>query len=356
MSTSQTVWSGVFAAIQPHQLYQQNLNKLETWLSALLTLVPIQVDGAAETRDTQKWASEMMHQCKDDPHQLRQNYAAIADQLAALSSQNINDQAEFVLIQLLQLHQQIGQKNNQLQQLQEVIPDLAVQVQQVMRQTQHDQQDYQTERQEQQHEIEHLQRDIRTFLASMTALVCTDVLAVLFGLFTTGMLWPFGALVWLILVPTMIVVGSLWYGDWVRMREDRQLLMQKKQLIVTLTAQMIEQETQLNHYEQWIAQTTSMQQRVGQILAAWQTLSSDIGMAIAQMRSVVRESTREHQLSALQHLEDAQVEWCAAYEQIEALCIDERLLDHTHMLKEPASCDHIQSTSWSLYPSTYQQH
>lgn len=350
MPESQTIWSGVFAALHPQHIYQHNLQALDAWMCALLALTPTHQDLIFDNHDLQVWYHALMQALRQDPHQFCQHYAAVNTQFA--DPQWSERQVTTNKVAILALKQHIEQKRQQLIQLQDVVPDLALQLQHISRQAWLDRRQQEQEQQDLHEETERLQQDIRSFQASMTALGLMGGLALIFGAVTTGALWPFGSLVWVVLLPTVLMLLTLWLGDWRKWRDDQHMLRHQQQQIAQLDRQISQQHATLEQYHTWLAQTTAMQQRVGQILAAWHTLESDVGMTLAQLCSVEVEWSRAHPQAAVQHWEDAQLEWRAAYEQIEALCA----IALSPTSQSPViSCDHVLMPATPANTQSYQQ-
>lgn len=319
MPASQTLWSGVFAALHPQQIYQHNVHTLDEWVCAVLALSPTDAATCTDHQDVQCWYEQLRERLCQQPQEMVHAYAAVAEQLNGLCTDAAA--AAPVVASVLALQQQLTQPVQQLQQLQEVVPDLALQLQYCARQTWSRRRQIEHEIRDLQEDMQRLQHDVRCFAASMTALALMSGLALALGSMTAWVLWPVGALVWIILIPTLIVMTVLGWSDWVKWQDDRQWFAHKQQHIDQLNQQLHQQQTLMACYHRWLAQTPLMQQRVGQILAAWQTLSSDVGMTLAQLESLRVEQARGHSHAAKQHLDDAQVEWQAAYEQIQALSV-----------------------------------
>jgi hypothetical protein len=340
VSDTQTVWSGVFAALHPQHLYQYNLHRLDRWITDLLAVPVVDQQTTGDNQDLQIWYEALRTELQQQPLKYREQYAHL---IHPSPEHDLDIERVHALKAACHtLQQQVLVNLEQLQRLQEVVPDLALQLQHTTRQIWLDRRQHEQISLDLDEAIKRLEQDIQSFRTSIIALMGVSGLALGFGGLTTGLLWPFGGLVWLILVPTLVVMLLLWRTDYTKLLEDQRLLQSKRQLVQQLHQQMTIQHHQMTCYHAWLAQTATMQQRVGQILAAWHTLERDIGISIAQLDSVLLEHQRGHQRAALQHWEHAHMEWRAAYEHIQALCIHPL---PTHAAEEAISVDHVLDSS-----------
>lgn len=339
--------SGSLAEAQ--NTYKENVIVVNTWVTSVLTSslptlnqIPPDwqdfVDAYTKAnQDALNWVNNVMARLLDVPDEV-QNYNSIVTQLLsdAQSQANtlVSNPGDSMALQILQndLKALTNQLNlvtafisgavSSLQQFKDVLPDMAVQLQAIADKSatdaNADQQKIDTLKQD----IANLQAEIKSLTASIVALAIVDGVALTLGTVATIAAWPFGALTWLVMGPAVAVASVFIALDSIKLVGDKAQLEADQQQVTGLTQDVATLQILAQNYTEMANQTSVVQDSLQSVLAAWQVLASDVSMAVNDIQSAIADAGSANFSAVVKDLDDAVLEWNAAYGQAGDLHLD----------------------------------
>jgi TolA-binding protein len=170
-------------------------------------------------------------------------------------------------------------------------------------------------------DIAQLQADIKSLTAAIVALGIADGVALTLGVVATIAAWPVGALVWFVMGPVVAVATTYIALDAIQIKADKAKISSDQQQIQGLTADVATLNILSQNYAAMAAQTEVIEGNLQAILAEWQTLSSDVGVAVSDIQSAISDTSAANFSAVLNDINGAITEWDAAYEQAGSLIL-----------------------------------
>jgi hypothetical protein len=171
-------------------------------------------------------------------------------------------------------------------------------------------------------DIANLQAEIKSLTASIVALAIVDGVALTLCTVATIAAWPFGALTWLVMGPAVVVASVFIALDSIKLVGDKAQLEADQQQVTGLTQDVATLQLLAQNYTEMANQTAVVQDSLQSVLAAWQVLSSDVGMAVNDIQSAIADAGSTNFTAVVKDITDALTEWNAAYDQAGALHLD----------------------------------
>lgn len=169
-------------------------------------------------------------------------------------------------------------------------------------------------------DIDNLHAEIKSLTAAIVALGIADGIALTLGVVATIAAFPEGALVWFVLGPAIAVASTYIAIDGLKIKADNAAIKADEQQITGLTADVSTLHVLSKNFASISAQTAEIESNLQAILNEWQTLETDIKTAISDTSSA-------NFNAVVNELDDAIVEWAAAYKQAGDLHLDLNMND-----------------------------
>lgn len=349
MLLAQAISKNTVSLAEAQNTYKENVIVVNTWVTSVLTsslptLQNIPPDWqdfvnayTKANQDALNWVNNVMARLLDVPDEV-QNYNSIVTQLlqdAQLQANKlVSNPADSMALQILQndLNSLTNQLNlvttfisgavSSLQQFKDVLPDMATQLQTIADKSAADANADQSQIDTLKQDIANLQSEITSLTASIVALSIVDGVALTLGVVATIAAWPFGALTWLVMGPAIAVASVFIALDAIKLKADKAQLEADQQQVTGLTQDVATLQILAQNYTQMANQTAVVQDSLQSVLAAWQVLSSDVAMAVTDINAAIADAGSTNFNAVVKDLNDALIEWKAAYDQAGALHLD----------------------------------
>ena len=164
-------------------------------------------------------------------------------------------------------------------------------------------------------DIDALKAEIKSLTASIVALAVVDGIALTLGIVATIAAFPEGALTWFVLGPAVIAATAVIAIDGVKITADKKLIESDEQQITGLTADVAALQVLSKNFASMSAEAVDIETNLQAILAEWQTLESDVTAAVNDIKEAVTDAGSANFTAVLSEIDDAMVEWAAAYKQ-----------------------------------------
>jgi hypothetical protein len=365
---AQAIKVGLPRFVAANTTYQTNVCVVNTYvnsvMSSTLPTVPVQPTDwssyvtAWEQANTiaLQWVNTCMARLLEVPQDV-QNYnsaitALLQDAVAQTNAliANPNNAAAKIALQsdLTVLPQQLQLVENfvsgaisALQGFQDQLPNMAAELTQISNLAIADNNADQAQIQDLQNKIQQLQSDVSSLTAAIIGLSIADGVALTLGIVASIAAFPVGLLTWFALGPAVAVATTYIALDAVQLKADKALIDQDQQQMSDLTASCSVLATLSTTYTSLASQSQTIQTALQAVLAEWQTLSSDIAVAITDIQAALTDDNAANYPAVLADLQEAQGEWTAAYTQAGALVLN--LQVNTASLQIGMSQDQVQS-------------
>lgn len=349
MLLAQAISKNTVSLAEAQNTYKENVIVVNTWVTSVLTsslptLQNIPPDWqdfvnayTKANQDALSWVNNVMARLLDVPDEV-QNYNSIITQLLQDAQQQANvlvkNPGDSMALQMLQndLKGLTSQLNlvtafisgavSSLQQFKDVLPDMALQLQAIADKSAADAKADQGQIDTLKKDIANLQAEIKSLTASIVALAIVDGVALTLGTVATIAAWPFGALTWLVMGPAVVVASVFIALDSIKLVGDKAQLEADQQQVTGLTQDVATLQLLAQNYTEMANQTAVVQDSLQSVLAAWQVLSSDVGMAVNDIQSAIADAGSTNFTAVVKDITDALTEWNAAYDQAGALHLD----------------------------------
>lgn len=329
--------------------YQTNVCVVNTYvnnvMSSTLPTVPVQPTDwqsyvtAWEQANTiaLQWVNTCMARLLEVPQDVQNYNSAITSLLQDAITQtnalitNPNNTAAKIALQsdLTVLPQQLALVENfvsgaitALQGFQDQLPTMAADLTDISNLAIADNNADQAQIQTLQQNIQQLQSDVDSLTAAIVGLAIADGIALTLGTVASIVAFPVGLLTWFVLGPAVAVATTYIALDSIQLVADKKLIDQDQLSMSQLTASCSVLATLSTTYSNLAAQSQTIQTALQAVLTEWQTLSSDIAVAISDIQTALNDDNAANYQAVLQDLQDAQVEWTAAYTQAGALVLN----------------------------------
>lgn len=204
----------------------------------------------------------------------------------------------------------------------DVLPSLATELQTIATKSAHDAEADQQQIQELTEDVAALEAEIKSLTAAIVALGIADGVALTLGTVATIAAWPVGALAWLVMGPVVAVATTYIAIDAEKIIADKDKIKSDEESITGLTADVATLQLLTSSYAAMTAETETVEASLRAILAAWQQLESDVGIAVSDVQSAIANSSSEAFEAARKDISEAISEWDAAYAQAGELTIE----------------------------------
>jgi len=164
-------------------------------------------------------------------------------------------------------------------------------------------------------DIDTLKAEIKSLTASIVALAIVDGIALTLGIVATIAAFPEGALVWFVLGPAVIAATAVIAIDGVKIKADNDLIKSDESQITGLTADVAALQILSKNFTAMSTEADDIETNLQSILAEWQTLESDVALAVNDIKLAVTDAGSANFTAVASDLDDAIVEWAAAYKQ-----------------------------------------
>ena len=349
MLLAQAISKNTVSLAEAQNTYKENVIVVNTWVTSVLTsslptLQNIPPDWQdfvnayiKANQDALNWVNNVMARLLNVPDEV-QNYNSIIIQLlqdAQLQANNlVSNPSDSMALQMLKndLNSLINQLNlvttfisgaiSSLQQFKDVLPDMAAQLQAIADKSAADAKADQSQIDKLKQDIANLQSEIKSLTASIIALSIVDGVALTLGVVATIAAWPFGALTWFVMGPAIAVASVYIALDSIKLTADKAQLEADQQQVTGLTQDVATLQILAQNYTEMANQTAVVQDSLQSVLAAWQVLSSDVGMAVTDINAALADAGSTNFNAVVKDLNNALNEWKAAYDQAGALHLD----------------------------------
>lgn len=170
--------------------------------------------------------------------------------------------------------------------------------------------------------IDNLKAEINSLTASIIALGVVDGIALTLGIVATIAAFPEGALTWFVLGPAVIAATTVIAIDGAKITADKKLIESDEQQITGLTADVAALQVLSKNFAAMSAEATDIETNLQAILAEWQTLESDVTVAVNDIKTAITDAGSANFDAVVSELDDAIAEWSAAYKQAGDLHLD----------------------------------
>lgn len=171
-------------------------------------------------------------------------------------------------------------------------------------------------------DIDNLRAEIKSLTASIVALAIVDGIALTLGIVATIAAFPEGALVWFVLGPAVIAATAVIAIDGVKIKADNDLIKSDEAQITGLTADVAALHILSKNFTNMSTEATDIETNLQAILAEWQSLESDVALAVNDIKTATTDASSANFTAVVSDLDDAIVEWAAAYKQAGDLHLD----------------------------------
>lgn len=171
-------------------------------------------------------------------------------------------------------------------------------------------------------DIDNLKAEIKSLTASIIALGVVDGIALTLGIVATIAAFPEGALTWFVLGPAVIAATTVIAIDGAKITADKKLIESDEQQITGLTADVAALQVLSKNFAAMSAEATDIETNLQAILAEWQTLESDVTVAVNDIKTAITDASSANFSAVVSELDDAIAEWSAAYKQAGDLHLD----------------------------------
>jgi len=166
-------------------------------------------------------------------------------------------------------------------------------------------------------DIDTLKAEIKSLTASIVALAIVDgiTLTLTLGIVATIAAFPEGALVWFVLGPAVIAATAVIAIDGVKIKADNALIKSDESQITGLTADVAALQILSKNFTAMSTEANDIETNLQAILAEWQALESDVALAVNDIKLAVTDVGTANFTAVASDIDDAIVEWAAAYKQ-----------------------------------------
>tara|TARA_B110000908_G_scaffold41048_1_gene49861 strand:+ start:68 stop:1321 length:1254 start_codon:yes stop_codon:yes gene_type:complete len=166
-------------------------------------------------------------------------------------------------------------------------------------------------------DIDTLKAEIKSLTASIVALAIVDgiTLTLTLGIVATICSFPEGALVWFVLGPAVIAATAVIAIDGVKIKADNALIKSDESHITGLTADVAALQILSKNFTAMSTEANDIETNLQAILAEWQALESDVALAVNDIKLAVTDVGTANFTAVASDIDDAIVEWAAAYKQ-----------------------------------------
>ncbi|UTW06307.1 hypothetical protein [Pseudomonas benzenivorans] len=354
LSLARAIGANASSLAQAQTSYKQNVVEVNTLMTSVLTsCLPTlnqnppdwnEFISAYEQANGEalNWVNSVMARLLDVPQEVL-GYNAIISQVL----QDAKVQAQTLIAQpsnptaLAMLNQDLNALTSQLalvtsfiagavaalQQSRDSLPDMAAQLQTIADRSTQDASADQAQIDQLNSDIAALKADIKSLTAAIVALGIADGVALTLGVAATIALWPAGALTWFVLGPIVAVATTYIALDAEKIKADQASIQAKLGQITGITADVATLHVLAGNFADLASQSEAVQTSLQAILAEWQTLESEVGMAVSDIRSALADASGSNFNAVLADLNDAIDEWNAAYAQAGSLQLDLQVND-----------------------------
>lgn len=354
LSLARAIRANASSLAQAQTSYKQNVVEVNTLMTSVLTsCLPTlnqnppdwnEFISAYEQANGEalNWVNSVMARLLDVPQEVL-GYNAIISQVL----QDAKVQAQTLIAQpsnptaLAMLNQDLNALTSQLalvtsfiagavaalQQSRDSLPDMAAQLQTIADRSTQDASADQAQIDQLNSDIAALKADIKSLTAAIVALGIADGVALTLGVAATIALWPAGALTWFVLGPIVAVATTYIALDAEKIKADQASIQAKLGQITGITADVATLHVLAGNFADLASQSEAVQTSLQAILAEWQTLESEVGMAVSDIRSALADASGSNFNAVLADLNDAIDEWNAAYAQAGSLQLDLQVND-----------------------------
>lgn len=171
-------------------------------------------------------------------------------------------------------------------------------------------------------DIDNLHAEIKSLTAAIVALGIADGIALTLGVVATIAAFPEGALVWFVLGPAIAVASTYIAIDGLKIKADNAAIKADEKQITGLTADVSTLHVLSKNFASMSAQTVEIESNLQAILNEWQTLETDVNKAVTDIKTAISDTSSANFSAVVNELDDAIVEWAAAYKQAGDLQLD----------------------------------
>ncbi len=170
--------------------------------------------------------------------------------------------------------------------------------------------------------VKDLQDEIESLTKHLTALGIADAVAITLGTVAVDCAGPWGMLTWIVLAPVVAVATKFIVLDTGRLVNAKNQLGSTLSQMSQLTMACAALATLSTSFGDLADQSQTTQPALEAILAAWQAMASDIGVAITDAQTAITDQTAGNFQAVLTDLQGAQNEWQATDSQAASLALD----------------------------------
>jgi len=211
---------------------------------------------------------------------------------------------------------------NSLKNFQDVLPDMATQLQTIATKSTADSQADQKQIDQLRADIKKLQDDIDSLTAEIIAMGIADAAAITLGVVATIAAWPVGAVVWLFTGPAIAVATTVIALDAIQIDNDKNKMAADQKMMSELTADVATLHLLTDNYTKLANQSKAIQENLQAVLDAWLVLEDDVNNAVADIKKATVDASTADFQKVQDELNDATIEWNAAYQQAGNLQLD----------------------------------
>ncbi|MDA8786265.1 enterotoxin (HBL) [Porticoccaceae bacterium] len=171
-------------------------------------------------------------------------------------------------------------------------------------------------------DIDNLHAEIKSLTAAIVALGIADGIALTLGVVATIAAFPEGALVWFVLGPAIAVASTYIAIDGLKIKADNAAIKADEAQITGFTADVSTLHILSKNFASMSAHTVEIETNLQAILVEWQSLETDVNAAVTDIKTAIADAGSANFGNVVTELDDAIIEWAAAYKQAGDLDLD----------------------------------
>jgi hypothetical protein len=187
--------------------------------------------------------------------------------------------------------------------------------------------------------IGNLRSDISSLTNAIIALAIADGVAITIGIAVTIAAFPVGALAWFALAPAVAAATTYIALDAKQIESDKAQIDALTGQITGITADVATLSVLANNYSTMVSQAEGLETNLQAILAEWQTLESDVNLAVGEIGKA--QGDVPNFSLVVEDINGAISEWNDAFEQAGALHLD--IVANNAVLQFGMSSEDVQS-------------
>lgn len=349
MLLSQAIRKSAFTLAQKQDTYKQDVVAVNTVItsvfnSKLPTLNQLPPDWnefvsayVKANEDALGWVNNVMSRLLDVPDDVRSYNSVISMLLQDAKSQAtilVDDPSDEMALLVMnndfdRLISQFGRVTTfisgaitNIRNFEDVLPDMAFQLQTIAEKSAKDAKADQEQIDQLKKDIISLLNEIKSLYAEIVAMGIVDGVSITLGSVALIVAWPIGAFAWLFAGPAIIVASTVIALDAAKIKADKKKIEADLEQIVGITADVATLQLLADNYARLAEQSKEIETNLQALLAEWQILENDVVAAVTDIRTATSDAKSANFKAVLNDIDDAIVEWNAAYDQAGDLHLD----------------------------------